>query len=71
MCPTVQLAPPFNHDYSSASKKLISTVAICAGAGGSVLKDHDAEVYFTGEMFHVWIIPSAFAEAHYLYSTTS
>lgn len=30
----------------------IQTIALCAGAGGSVLKGHPAEVYLTGEMRH-------------------
>ncbi len=31
----------------------ISTIAICAGSGGSVLDGVAADVYFTGEMGHV------------------
>ena len=30
----------------------ITTVAICAGSGGSVLKDVDADLLFTGELSH-------------------
>ncbi|KIJ11340.1 hypothetical protein PAXINDRAFT_177349 [Paxillus involutus ATCC 200175] len=30
----------------------VSTIAICAGSGGSVLGGFDADVYFTGEMAH-------------------
>ena len=31
---------------------MVSTVAICAGSGGSLLLGVDADVYFTGEMPH-------------------
>jgi hypothetical protein len=31
----------------------VRSVAICAGAGGSMLLGVDADVYFTGEMSHV------------------
>ena len=31
---------------------MVSTVAICAGSGGSMLLGVDADVYFTGEMSH-------------------
>ena len=30
----------------------VKTVALCAGAGGSVLEGHRADVYLTGEMRH-------------------
>ncbi|KAH9858248.1 NGG1p interacting factor 3 [Lenzites betulinus] len=33
-------------------KTLVSTIAICAGSGGSMLLGVDADVYFTGEMSH-------------------
>lgn len=33
--------------------KLIETIALCAGSGGSVLKGVKADVYLTGEMSHV------------------
>lgn len=33
--------------------KQITSVAICAGAGGTLLSGIDADVYFTGEMQHV------------------
>ena len=33
--------------------KMISTIGICAGSGGSMLLGVDADVYFTGEMAHV------------------
>ena len=38
------------HGISSETK--ISTIAICAGSGGSVLKGVGADLYFTGEMSH-------------------
>lgn len=31
---------------------MVKTIAICAGSGGSMLKDVNADVYFTGEMSH-------------------
>ncbi|KAI0050594.1 NGG1p interacting factor 3 [Auriscalpium vulgare] len=33
-------------------EKEIGSIAICAGSGGSMLLDVDADVYFTGEMAH-------------------
>jgi len=39
------------YPYSRLSSK-VSSVAICAGAGGSVLAEADADVYYTGEMAH-------------------
>ncbi|CAG8753664.1 17320_t:CDS:2, partial [Acaulospora colombiana] len=33
-------------------KEEISTIAVCAGSGGSVLKDVQADLYWTGEMSH-------------------
>lgn len=39
--------------YPSTSNRLVESVAICAGSGGSMLIGHDADVYFTGEMSHV------------------
>ncbi|KAL0952190.1 hypothetical protein HGRIS_008801 [Hohenbuehelia grisea] len=38
--------------YSGKTDQAISTVAICAGSGGSVLLGKEADVYFTGEMAH-------------------
>ena len=43
----VEVSTPSLHDGS------IQSVAICAGSGGSMLKDIDADVYWTGEMSHV------------------
>jgi putative NIF3 family GTP cyclohydrolase 1 type 2 len=42
--PLVRLAQ--GHD------RLVETVAICAGAGESLLKDIEADLIFTGEMSH-------------------
>ena len=48
----------------------IRTVAICAGSGGSMLVDKQADVYFTGEMSHVspnlpgGSIPTPIQQAH-------
>ena len=33
-------------------RTMVSTIAICAGSGGSMLLGVDADVYFTGEMSH-------------------
>lgn len=43
--------------YPNPPSKLIQTVAICAGSGGSMLLGYDADVYFTGEMSHVGSLP--------------
>lgn len=32
---------------------MVKSIAMCAGSGGSMLKDVNADVYFTGEMPHV------------------
>ncbi|KAI0800827.1 NGG1p interacting factor 3 [Fomes fomentarius] len=37
---------------SERERTIVSTIAICAGSGGSVLLGVDADVYFTGEMSH-------------------
>ncbi|KAL9544646.1 hypothetical protein MBANPS3_007513 [Mucor bainieri] len=37
---------------ATAEKKMIQTVAICAGSGSSVLGPVSADLYFTGEMGH-------------------
>lgn len=36
----------------SPQKSYVKTIALCAGAGGSVLKDVKADMYLTGEMSH-------------------
>jgi len=36
-----------------AESKVINTVAICAGSGGSMFKNVKADLYWTGEMSHV------------------
>ena len=48
--PVVDLARPL-------IQRQIRSVAICAGSGGSVLADVDADVYLTGEMAHVRVFP--------------
>ena len=45
---TVQVA----YAKPERERKMVSTVAICAGSGGSMLLGVDADVYFTGEMSH-------------------
>jgi dinuclear metal center YbgI/SA1388 family protein len=37
---------------AEAAKQKVRTIALCAGAGGSVIGGQDADVYFTGEMRH-------------------
>lgn len=37
---------------SERERAIVSTIAICAGSGGSVLLGVEADVYFTGEMSH-------------------
>jgi putative NIF3 family GTP cyclohydrolase 1 type 2 len=41
------------------AQKSIKSVAICAGAGGTLLSGVDADVYFTGEMQHVGLNSSS------------
>lgn len=48
MPPTVQVT-----SRTDSSNDEVRSVAICAGAGGSMLLGVDADVYFTGEMSHV------------------
>ncbi|CAG8484566.1 16140_t:CDS:2, partial [Acaulospora colombiana] len=48
--PYVRVATAEKH--KSTSDELISTVGICAGAGSSVLKSAEVDLYFTGEMSH-------------------
>lgn len=38
--------------YPSNQSELITTIAICAGSGGSLLNGVDADLYITGEMSH-------------------
>lgn len=38
--------------FSKAEKTSIRTVALCAGSGGSVLRDVEADMYITGELGH-------------------
>lgn len=49
--PTVQLG---RSAYPRSEK--VTSVAICAGSGGSMLLGADADVYFTGEMSHVSLL---------------
>jgi len=37
---------------TDSQSALVKSVAICAGSGGSMLKDVEADLYFTGEMQH-------------------
>lgn len=47
------------------SEKPIKSVAICAGAGGTLLSGVDADVYFTGEMQHHEVL-AAVARGRYV-----
>jgi dinuclear metal center YbgI/SA1388 family protein len=38
--------------HSSLDEKVISSIALCAGSGSSVLKNVKADLYWTGEMSH-------------------
>ena len=42
----------FQERQELISKKMIQTVAVVAGAGGSLLKGVQADLYLTGEMSH-------------------
>ncbi|EAU92507.2 NGG1 interacting factor 3 [Coprinopsis cinerea okayama7 len=44
--------------------KLVQTIAICAGSGGSMLVGKPADVYFTGEMSHHEVLASVAAGKH-------
>ena len=44
----VQLATP-----DADPDRLVKTIAICAGSGGSMFQDVEADLYLTGEMQHV------------------
>jgi len=44
--------------------KTISTVAICAGSGGSLLLGKEADVYFTGEMSHHEVLAAVASGTH-------
>lgn len=57
--PTVQLA------RSLTGKKTISTIALCAGSGGSFLKGTSADLVWTGEMSHHEILAYV-AEGHHV-----
>lgn len=54
---TLRIAP-------SVTGNLIRTVALCAGAGGDVLKDVKADCYLTGEMNHHSILALTSNGAH-------
>lgn len=58
MCPDLSITDVLSPlivqvGYPIRSTKLIRSIAICAGSGGSMLVDKDADVYLTGEMSHV------------------
>jgi len=46
----LRLAVPFN--AKSMDDVLIGTIALCAGAGGDIVKTSKADLYWTGEMRH-------------------
>lgn len=37
---------------SSSAEQMVSTIAICAGSGGLVFKNVEADVFYTGELSH-------------------
>jgi putative NIF3 family GTP cyclohydrolase 1 type 2 len=47
------LIVPVEVAYPDPAPPTVSSVAICAGSGGSMLLGRNADVYFTGEMSHV------------------
>ncbi|KAF8488685.1 NGG1p interacting factor 3 [Gautieria morchelliformis] len=42
----------------------VKSVAICAGSGGAMLKDVDADLYFTGEMSHHEVLAAVAKGTH-------
>ncbi|KLO08236.1 NGG1p interacting factor 3 [Schizopora paradoxa] len=50
----VEVAEP----YGIGEDKLVESIAICAGSGGSMLDGVDADLYFTGEMAHHEVLAS-------------
>ena len=54
----VQVAHPRGQNIS----RVVQSIAICAGGGGSVLRGVDADVYFTGEMAHVCVHIAKFGD---------
>ncbi|CAE6454891.1 unnamed protein product [Rhizoctonia solani] len=55
LCKRVKAYCGLNHlqvGIPTGTERLIATVAICAGSGGSLLKDVKADAYLTGEMSH-------------------
>ena len=49
---------------SITGRNEIGRVALCAGSGGSVLKNVDADVYLTGEMSHHDILAAGAKGVH-------
>ena len=49
--PHVRLAAAAANDTLSGAK-MVSTIAVCAGSGGSLLKNHKADLWISGEMSH-------------------
>ena len=41
---------------------MISTIGVCAGSGGSVLKNCKADIWITGEMSHHEVLDAVHAE---------
>lgn len=52
---SVQVGYPADQDGRPST---IRSIAICAGSGGSMLAGQDADLYLTGEMSHVRVIPN-------------
>ncbi|XP_064778008.1 NIF3-like protein 1 [Oncorhynchus masou masou] len=52
-------------------ESIVSTVAVCAGSGGSVLNGVKADLYITGEMSHHEVLDSVAAGANVILSDHS
>ncbi|KAG8948689.1 hypothetical protein FRC04_009455 [Tulasnella sp. 424] len=51
---------------SGTASPVVKSVAICAGSGGSVIGDSDADLYFTGEMSHHEVLAAVARGTHVL-----
>lgn len=51
---------------SGTASPVVKSVAICAGSGGSVIGETDADLYFTGEMSHHEVLAAVARGTHVL-----
>lgn len=58
-------------DHYRISDDYISTVALCAGAGTSILKGMSADLYLTGEMLHHDILDAVHGGSHVILTNHS